>query len=119
MPVQSSKGAIAMALSLPQPIADYFEADRGGADSVANCFAQGAVVKDEGNTYRGIDEIRQWRADVAAKYTYTCQPLAAEQQDDRTMVTCRLEGNFPGSPVNLRFIFRLAGNKIQGLEIVP
>jgi hypothetical protein len=108
-----------MLLALPQPIAIYFEADRGNGDSVAECFAPDAVVKDEGSTYRGVNEIRRWRAEVAAKFTYTCQPLAVERQDDRTMVTCRLEGNFPGSPVNLRFFFRLAADKIQDLEIIP
>jgi hypothetical protein len=99
-----------MLLSLPQPIAAYFEADRGNGD---------AVVKDEGNTHRGLDEIRKWRAEVAAKYTYTCEPLAVHQQDVRTVVTCRLAGNFPGSPVNLRFLFRLADDKIKDLEISP
>jgi hypothetical protein len=108
-----------MLLSLPQPIAAYFEADRGRGDSVAKCFAPDAVVKDEGNTYRGVNAIRQWRAEVAKKYAYTCQPLAVEQQDDRTIVTCRLDGNFPGSPVDLRFLFRLADDKIKDLEIIP
>jgi hypothetical protein len=108
-----------MLLSLPQPIAAYFEADRGNGNSVAECFAPDAVVKDEGNTHRGLDEIRKWRAEVAAKYTYTCEPLAVHQQDVRTVVTCRLAGNFPGSPVNLRFLFRLADDKIKDLEISP
>jgi NAD(P)-dependent dehydrogenase (short-subunit alcohol dehydrogenase family) len=34
-----------------------------------------------------------------------------------TVVTCHLTGNFPGSPVNLRFFFRLARGKIVNLEI--
>jgi hypothetical protein len=34
------------------------------------------------------------------------------------VVTCRLEGNFPGSPVNLRFFFKLSGDKIQDLEVI-
>jgi hypothetical protein len=108
-----------MLLTLPEPIAAYFEADRRDDDSVAKCFSPDAVVKDEGNTYRGRLEIQRWRADVRAKFTYTCETLTVEQQDDRTIVTCRLEGNFPGSPVNLRFLFRLADDKIKELEIVP
>jgi len=35
----------------------------------------------------------------------------------KTVVTNRLTGNFPGSPVNLEFVFRLEGNKIASLEI--
>jgi hypothetical protein len=35
------------------------------------------------------------------------------------VVTCRLTGSFPGSPVNLRFFFELDGEKIASLEIAP
>lgn len=108
-----------MKLNLPQPVEAFFEADRGRGEAVADGFVQDAVVKDEGNTYRGVDEIRKWRADVAAKFTYSCEPLSVEQQDDRTVVTCRLEGNFPGSPTNLRYYFQLAGDQISALEVLP
>jgi hypothetical protein len=35
------------------------------------------------------------------------------------VVTSRLTGNFPGSPLNLRFFFGLDGDKIASLEIIP
>lgn len=108
-----------MTLDLPGPIAAYFEADQGNGESVADCFTSDVIVRDEGHTYRGVDEIRRWRGEVAAKYTYTCEPTMVESQDDATVVTCRLVGNFPGSPADLRFFFRLAENKIAALEIVP
>jgi hypothetical protein len=108
-----------MPIDLPAPIAAYFAADQGSGENVADCFTADAVVQDEGHTYRGTDEIRRWRTDVAAKFTYTCEPLAAKSQDNATVVTCRLVGNFPGSPVNLRFFFHLSGEKIAGLEVIP
>jgi hypothetical protein len=37
--------------------------------------------------------------------------------DDETIVTCRLSGSFPGSPIKVRFIFKLDGNAITSLEI--
>jgi hypothetical protein len=43
--------------------------------------------------------------------------LSSTQTDDQTIVTSRLTGNFPGSPTNLQFIFRLEGDKIISLEI--
>ena len=107
-----------MSIELPAPIAAYFEADRGTADAVANCFTNDAVVQDEGHTYHGISEIRKWRIDAAAKYTYTCEPMSAEPQADATVVICHLEGNFPGSRVDLRFFFRLAADKIAALEVL-
>ena len=108
-----------MPLELPQPIAAYFLADKGDSAALAQCFTENAVVKDEGHTYRGRAAIQQWKADASAKYQYTCEPLACEQQDGKIVVTSRLTGNFPGSPVNLRFCFELAGVKIAALEITP
>lgn len=108
-----------MSIQLPQPITDYFEADKGNGQKVAECFIPDAVVQDEGNTFHGTAEICKWRADVAAKFTYTCEPLSAEQQNGVTVVTCRLVGNFPGSPVDLRFFFQLAEDKIAALEVIP
>jgi hypothetical protein len=50
---------------------------------------------------------------------YTSQPFACEEKDGKTVVTCHLVGNFPGSPVDLRFFFKLEGHKIASLEIIP
>jgi hypothetical protein len=45
------------------------------------------------------------------------EPLASIQQDAKIIVTNRLTGNFPGSPLELEFVFTLEGNKIASLEI--
>ena len=89
-----------MQLDLPKPIAAYFIAERGNSDAASQCFTENAVVKDEGHTYVGRAAIKQWKAD--AKYQYTSEPFACEQKDGKFVVTSRLTGNFPGSPVNLR-----------------
>ena len=108
-----------MSINLPQPIAAYFAADRLDADALVQCFVEGAVVKDEGKTYTGLNAIRKWKSGVAAKFTYTTDPLESEQKNGTTVVTCRLNGNFPGSPVNLRFFFGLERDKIAFLEVIP
>ena len=77
-----------MAIELPQKIAEYFEADRGkDAEAVVQCFAEGAVVKDEGHTHAGRDAIRAWKAEASAKYTYTVEPFAITTEGGRIMVT--------------------------------
>jgi hypothetical protein len=76
-------------------------------------------VKDEGHTYNGRAAITKWKAEAAAKYQYTSEPFACDRQAGKTVVTSRLTGNFPGSPVNLRFFFELEGDKIASLEIIP
>ena len=108
-----------MTLELPQPVATYFIADKGNSEGVSQCFTENAVVKDEGHTYNGRAAIKKWKADASAKYQYTSEPFACEQKDGMTVVTSRLSGNFPGSPLDLRFFFELAGDRIASLEIIP
>ena len=108
-----------MTLDLPKPIAAYFTADKGDSEAVAECFTKNAVVKDEGHAYQGRAAIKQWKAEASAKYQYTCEPFACEQKDGKFVVTSKLTGNFPGSPLDLRFFFGLEGDRIVSLEIIP
>jgi len=108
-----------MIFDLPEPIAAYFAADKGDSEGLSRCFTDSAVVMDEGHTYNGRTAIKQWKADASTKYQYTSEPFACERQDGMTVVTSRLTGNFPGSPVDLRFIFGLDGDRIASLEIIP
>ena len=107
-----------MSIDLPKPIDTYFTADRGDSEAVSRCFTDHAVVRDEGHTYNGLAAIKQWKTDSSKKYIYTIAPLASEEKDGKTVVTSRLTGNFPGSPVDLRFFFELEGDKIASLEII-
>ncbi len=106
-------------LNLPEPIAAYFDTDKRDAEAVARCFTKQAVVKDEGQTHTGVAAIKAWKSAASAKYTYTSEPFAVDQKDGGYVVTSRLTGNFPGSPLNLRFAFRLERGKIASLEIAP
>ena len=106
-------------LNLPEPIAAYFEADERDGESVARCFTRQAVVKDEGVTHVGPAAIKAWKTEASAKYSYISEPFAVEQKEGRYIVTSRLTGNFPGSLVDLRFVFRLERGKIAHLEIAP
>lgn len=106
-------------LDLPRPIANYFEADEDVAETLSQCFTEDAVVKDEGQTYNGRAAIREWKAHASEKYQYTSEPLSLDREDRKAVVTSRLTGDFPGSPVNLRFFFELDGEKIKSLEIIP
>src|SRR5437762_12300745 len=93
-------------LNLPKPIAAYFTADSGDGEAVSRCFTEDAVVKDEGHTHKGRAAIKARKTDASAKYQYTCEPLACEERDEKTVVTSHLVGNCPGSAVDLRYFFR-------------
>ena len=107
-----------MAVDLPPPIAIYVDAENSGdIEAMAQCFAPDAIVQDEGKTIKGLNEIKQWKAETKRKYQHTIEPLAYTQEDDKTIVTNRLTGNFPGSPIELEFVFTLDRDKIVSLEI--
>ncbi len=109
-----------MPVELPAPIAIYFSSDSAGdASKLAQCFSANAVVKDEGHTYSGLAEITQWRADAKKKYQYTVQPISSTTGNGNITVTSRLTGNFPGSPIDLQFVFGIANNRITSLDIHP
>jgi ketosteroid isomerase-like protein len=107
-----------MSIDLPTPIAIYIAAEnKGDTEAMARCFAEDAVVRDERKTIKGLAAIKRWKAETSKKYQHTVEPLAGVQKDGKTIVTSRLTGNFPGSPIELRFIFKLDGDKITSLEI--
>ena len=107
-----------MSVDLPTPIAIYIAAEnRGDTEALAQCFAEDAVVRDEGQTIEGLAAIKQWKAETKEKYQHTIEPLAFVQEDGKTVVTNRLTGNFPGSPIELEFVFTLHRNKIAALDI--
>lgn len=104
-------------LALPAPLAAFFAAapdDTGIVDAV---FTEDAVVHDEGGSHQGHAAIRAWRAKAAAKYGFTAEPLAVTEAGGRTIVTCRVSGNFPGSPITLSYGFTLDGDRIASLSI--
>ena len=69
-----SQAAASATGSLPPVISEYLAAsDRGDAEAIVRCFAEDAVVVDEGQEWRGTAPIRRWRATVATAYQYTVQ----------------------------------------------
>lgn len=104
-------------LILPEPIAAYFAADTHNPEAVARCFTAQATVEDEGHTHMGLDAIQAWKAAASAQYQYTTAPFALEREEGFQVVHAHVAGNFPGSPVDLRYRFRLERGLIASLEI--
>lgn len=108
-----------MALSLPAPIAAYFAADPKDGAAIARCFTPDATVSDERHTHTGRAAIAQWTSEAATKYDFASEPIDAASDDARVVVTCRVTGTFPGSPIDLRYSFTLDGDAIARLDIAP
>jgi SnoaL-like protein len=105
--------------NLPKPIALYVAAENSGDVNLFDqCFVDNAVVQDERETHTGLAAIKKWKAETKKKYQHTVDPLSFAEKAGKTVVTNRLTGNFPGSPIELEFVFTLAGGKILSLEIL-
>jgi ketosteroid isomerase-like protein len=103
---------------LIEPVANYIAAANAqDIEAVTENFSEDAVVRDEGQNRQGIAAIRQWAVEVSMKYRPTVETLDVAQADGRTILTGRVSGNFPGSPVELRYVFTLDSGKIERLEI--
>jgi ketosteroid isomerase-like protein len=105
-------------MTLPPPLQAYFDAERaGGAAALGDAFAPDAVVVDEGRCHAGRAAIDVWWRGAKAKYRHVAEPLEVREEGDLARVAAKVSGNFPGSPVELTFAFRIEGDQIAGLEI--
>jgi hypothetical protein len=107
-----------MELSIPTIIRDYFNAaNQQDAQGVVQCFSAYGVVHDEGKVHQGHIAIGHWSETTSKQYKAIVEPLAVSDEGGKTIVTCRVSGNFPGSPLALTFAFVLTSSGIASLEI--
>jgi hypothetical protein len=106
---------------LPAVVLRYLYAhDRRDTDGALATFTPDALVTDDGHTYRGRVEIRDWLSRASVEFTYTRTLIDAAQVDDGTwLVTNHLEGDFPGGVVDLRYRFVVTGGLLSELDIAP
>jgi len=109
-----------MSISLHPPIDLYFaSANAHDPSAIDRCFAAGGVVRDEGKTIAGVAAIKAWRIETGEKYHHVVEPLSVSTRDGKVVVTGKVSGNFPGSPISLQHIFEIEGDRIVSLEIRP
>lgn len=107
---------------LPPILARYFATmERGALDAFARCFAEDAVVTDEGRTHRGRADIIAWRAAANARYRITTTPETIARRGGETVVTALIEGDFPKAglpdPLRLEYRFGIRDDLIHSLAI--
>jgi hypothetical protein len=109
-----------MSINLPAPIAGYFAAENSDdAEALTACFAPDAVVRDEGRRIQGIAAIKAWKREGKAKYQHKIKLIGAIENGSGTIVRGLVSGNFPGSPIELDFVFVLKDGMIAALEVRP
>ena len=104
---------------LPAVALGYLDAhDEGDHRDARTFFAPDATVVDDGRTYRGIGEIAAWIERSSGEYEYTSTRIGQRRDDDaHVVVQIRLDGNFPGGTVTLRYQFELRDDRISRLAI--
>ncbi|MGF6108550.1 nuclear transport factor 2 family protein [Pseudomonas frederiksbergensis] len=107
------------AASLAPAIAAYIAAANARDTSrVASFFAEDANVFDEGEHQVGPQAIAQWMQDTAQRYQPRVEVLDVQLRTGKVLVHNLISGTFPGSPLELRYTFRLNDQgKIARLDI--
>lgn len=104
-------------LPLEPSIATYFAASNARDPiAFADCFAPDAVVLDEGQELQGIEALREWLRRTTEEYDFRMEPLEAWSGSDRQIIKAHVTGTFPGSPIDLFYVFDLRDGQIVRLE---
>ncbi|SHK00453.1 nuclear transport factor 2 family protein [Epilithonimonas mollis] len=82
----------------------------------AQCFTDTALVFDEGKTHTGRKEIEQWIDKANKDYHATMKPM--EYSEAEQILTAEVSGNFPGSPIMMKYHYEFEDGLIQTLKIV-
>ena len=106
-----------MSIALPPPLDTYFAAVNAHDAGIALCFAPDAVVHDEREDRIGRVAIRAWADETRRRYRHSVEVLACATAAERVSVTGRVSGDFPGSPIELRYDFTLSDGLIRRVEI--
>jgi hypothetical protein len=86
---------------------------------IEGLFTPDAVVRDDGQTHVGADAVRVWAGHVATAPGFTRTVTGSVTAGDAVIVTARLAGDFPGSPVDLHHHFTVTDGRISALTICP
>jgi len=105
--------------SLAPAIAGYIAAANArDSSAVTRFFAEDANVFDEGLHRVGAQAIAQWMEDTAQRLQPRVEVLNVQQRTGKVLVQNLISGTFPGSPLELRYTFRLdEQGKISRLDI--
>ncbi len=106
-----------MNTELPPIIAAFFQSTNTREfASFLSLFTADAHVNDEANDYYGA-QIAEWIDQATADAKPTADVTDITRDGDQFEVTAQVSGNFPGSPIQLRYYFTLENSKIAKLLI--
>ncbi|MDW9379483.1 nuclear transport factor 2 family protein [Chryseobacterium sp. JV558] len=103
-------------MNLPKVITELVKTQNNfDSAAYAQCFTETAVVFDEGKTHNGKAEIEQWIDKSNKEYKATMEPIDYDEKEN--ILSAKISGSFPGSPIILKFNFDIVDGKIQQLKV--
>jgi hypothetical protein len=80
------------------------------------CFAADAIVEDEGNTHRGLEEIKTWIEAAFTNYRPLLEVTGIVPAHGGSVITGFVSGTFPGSPIELHYHLTHDEDRITALR---
>ncbi|MDG4838053.1 nuclear transport factor 2 family protein [Micromonospora sp. WMMD967] len=103
-------------ITLPTAVDTFITATNAhDANALAAVFGDGATVRDDGKTWVGAAEIREWIQGhlIDPKVVLTPTSFA----DDRLVASG--DGDFPGGPLSFALVFDIKDDQVTDLTIEP
>ena len=105
-------------IALPEPIATYFKATNLYDEVLlATCFSDDCVLADEGKILHGPKAVCRHIHKANRDANVKTELINYNKNDDESIVSAIISGNFDGSPVPLEFCFTLGKGMIITLNI--
>jgi ketosteroid isomerase-like protein len=105
-------------MKLPAIITELVNAQNSqNSAAYADCFTTDATVFDEGHDHHGKEEIKAWIKNANAKYQALVEPIDYSESEGKAILTAKISGTFPGSPIVLKYNFEIAEGLISSLKI--
>lgn len=107
-----------MSPELPFPIADFVRANaRLDLDGMLKPFGAEAVFLDNGERFKGHEEIRAHLKKMVVDLKAVFTPDTVRHEDDVVVVEGPAHGDFPGSPIRFTYRVELDGGVINTMDV--
>lgn len=108
----------AIVAALPQPIADYVDANaRLDIEAMLKPFADDAVILDNGQQYAGLAAIRTLFEEEVIPVRAIFTPDRVRHENGKIILEGPAHGDFKGSPIRFTYDFMLENGGIAMLDI--
>ena len=107
-----------MSPELPHPIADFVGANaRLDLDGMVKPFAAEAVFLDNGERFKGREEIRAHLKTMVVDLKAVFTPDTVRREDDVVLMEGPAHGDYPGSPIRFTYRVELDGDVINTMDV--